>query len=157
MSSSDSNDSTGSSQSTNSRVRSHKGSSPVDSTTQAVNDIIARKGVKSKVVRLHKAEKAVDPTSHTDESGNKSSQASSNAEKVDRSHKGGRTVDHTSQRPLCSRHWDDFKIHLILLPLQETNLQALGYLAPSKISPVTRQRLGKLTLQYTVMGITFTL
>ena len=108
MSSSDSSDdSKGSSQSANS-VRSHKGISLVDTTTQTVDDSSSRKGVKPKAVRLHKAEKMpVNRTSPADESRNKLSKSSMDAENIARSHKGRRPVDPTSQKP-SSRHWDDF-------------------------------------------------
>ena len=62
---------------------SHKGDSLVD-ITQAVNT--SRKGVKSKVVRLHKAEMPVNRTSNMEESGNQLFHTSSEPESVVRSH-----------------------------------------------------------------------
>ena len=85
---------------------SHKGDSPVD--TQAVSIESSRKGVKSKVVRLHKGSGRVDCSSNTDESGNESSQYSSASEpeRVVKSHKGSSLVDTTSGRQ-SSSHWDN--------------------------------------------------
>ena len=142
MSSSFSDDSTGSSQSVNSSVRSHKGTSPVDTTIQTVSDSSSRTGVKSKVVRLHKAEekcRLTTPLLQMSPGTSHPSQAAMLKTWIGHI----RVVAWLTLRPRdpSSRHWDDFAPGSSQPPPGNKSTP-LSHLAPGKISPA-RQRLGR--------------